>query len=143
MTEVPSPSEIRKINDLDLLDEKYQADWLDYVMKTLASFLTKNAHKLQNEEVVRYEFSDNLFGTIGSEYKPTRYGRIWSKRYPEIVKILEDKGYYCIETDFEQPVALYICLREFARIEGPERDFDYDNSYSENNAKTKPWWQFW
>lgn len=142
-TEIPSPDDIRKITDIDLLDEKYQAEWFEYVMKTISSLLTKKSYALQQDEVIRYDFPGRIFGSSdpnSKNYEPNRYERIWSKRYQEIVNLLVDKGYYCEANDFHQPVCLYISLREFSLLEGPDEpdeDFGYDESKSDN----RPWWK--
>jgi hypothetical protein len=145
-TEIPSPSDIRKINDLDLLDEKYQADWLEYAMKTVASFLTENSFKLQAGELVRYEFPGTIFVNNNKDRTPNRYERLWSKRYPEIVALLIDKGYFCEVDDFELPVNLLISLEEHIwTIDAPERKHPTreQKTDEEMSAKERPWWKFW
>ena len=142
MTEVPSTGDIRKIADLDLIDEKYQADWLEYVNKTLSGFLTAKAFELQNGEMIRYEFDSVIFGKRDKN-KPNRYERIWSKRYPEIVALLIDKGYFCEADDFEKPVSLIIALEEqIWTLDAPPRKFNWDYEKTTETEK-RSWWKFW
>lgn len=143
MTEIPSPDDIRKIQDLDLLDEKYQADWLEYTLKSVAKFLTDNAHTLQSREMVRYEFDGVLFGDRDKN-KPNRYERLWAKRYPEIIALLIDKGYFCEVDDFEQPVSLIIALEtQIWTLDAPPSRSQRLLLEEEARKSEKPWWQFW